>query len=77
MNIYRWTQEKGYNATWKETLEVICKYYSRVERLWYSNEFWAKTLKELPSLSEEQCHQKIVEIKRDEDFSLRCWEAYQ
>ena len=61
----------------KDRLEGMCKCYGTFCGKWHSNEFWAGVLKQLPSMTEEECAAKIIQINKDADDSLAYWRAYQ
>jgi len=64
-------------VTWKETLQSMCDYYGTFCGRWHSNSFWQKTAKEIPSMTEEQCRNKVIEIEREADAELEYWRQMQ
>jgi len=73
----KWTNETGQKMTWKETLLAMCDYYGTFCGRWHSNEFWAKTKKELENMTEEQAEEKVRKIEKDADRLLREWQMCQ
>jgi hypothetical protein len=63
--------------TWKETLQGMCDNYGTFCGRWHSNEFWAKTKTEIPSMNEQQCQDKVNRIEREADGELWYWQMMQ
>lgn len=79
---YRWHEyDKHYKPvrtlTYKETLEAMCKEYGTFCGRWHSNEFWKRTLEQIPNMTEEECDIKVHQIESEADADLAYWQAYQ
>lgn len=72
-----YTCETDKKMTYIETLEAMCNYYGTFCGRWHSNEFWAKTVKELKNMSENQAKEKVFEIENDADGELYLYKRHQ
>lgn len=78
----RWRKGTSYNKdrekmTYTETLSAMCDYYGTFCGRWHSNEFWARTKKELENMSEDEAKEKVFEIENDADAELCRWKQFQ
>jgi uncharacterized membrane protein len=73
---FRWVNSKGEKMNWKETLRAMCDYYGQFCGRWHSNDFWAKTKKELENMTEEQAELTVREIEKAADMELEVWKMY-
>ena len=76
---YRWSKnrEGTEKCSWKETLEAMCANYGTFSGRWHSNDFWKRTAIQIPSLSEEQCREKVIQIEQEADSELEYWRQMQ
>jgi hypothetical protein len=61
----------------KEKLQGMCDYYGTFCGRWHSNEFWKATKEKIPTMTEQQCHDKIDQIEREADGELWYWQHTQ
>ena len=75
---YRWhKRDTNEVCSWVETLQAMCDYYGTFCGRWHSNNFWKQTAAKIPTMTEEQCKEKVIQMEHEADADLAYWQAMQ